>query len=45
MVDIVSIKYCKHYGWIVYAVDAEGNQLWEADYYPNKKILKKAFQC
>ncbi len=44
MVDIVSF-HDRHYGWIVYAVDAEGNQLWEADYYPNKTMLQRAFEC
>lgn len=44
MTDIVSYYDGSRFGWVVFAVDAEGNQLWEAQYYPNKKQLKEAFQ-
>jgi hypothetical protein len=33
------------WGWVVYALDEHCNQLWDAQYYPNKKMLKKAFDA
>lgn len=43
MVDIECYFLNKKNGWVVFAIDKEGNQLWNADFYPNRKILKKCW--
>ena len=34
-----AIKHGPTWGWVVFAVDAEGNQLWDAQYFANRASL------
>jgi hypothetical protein len=43
MTDIISYYDGPRFGWVVICVDAEGNQLWEAQYFPNRTQLKEEF--
>ncbi len=43
MVDIVCYWASDCRSWICYAVDADGYQLWEADYFPNRARMAEAF--
>jgi len=39
MTDLVCY-FDKAFGWVLYAIDKDGNQLWDAQYFPNKTALK-----
>ena len=41
MTDIIFYYDGYAFGWVVICVDAEGNQIWEAQYSANRKNLKK----
>ena len=46
MTDIIIYYDGPRFGWVVICVDAEGNQLWEAQYFqyfPNRTQLKESF--
>ena len=43
MIDIKCYYLNKKDGWVLFAVDHEGNQLWDAEFYPNRKILQKCW--
>ena len=43
MTDIIIYYDGPRFGWVVFGVDAEGNQLWEAQYFPNRTQLKESF--
>lgn len=39
MTNIVCFYDRQFRSWVVFATDAEGNQLWDAQYYANKEAL------
>jgi hypothetical protein len=39
MIDLICY-FDRLFGWVLYAVDQNGNQLWDAQYFPNKEKLK-----
>ena len=41
MTDIIS--YWDGKMWIVFCVDSDGNQIWDAEVYPNRKALRLGF--
>jgi len=44
MTDLVKF-YDKHsHIWIVFSVDKDGNQLGDAEFYPNKRVMQSARQ-
>jgi hypothetical protein len=43
MTDIVCYYLNKKAGWVVYAKDNIGNQIWDAEYFPNRKMLARSF--
>jgi hypothetical protein len=43
MVEILYYYDGPRFGWVVTCHDAEGNQLWDAQYFPNKRALAEAF--
>lgn len=42
MTDIVCFWAADARTWIMYAVDGEGNQLWDAQYFPNRRVMEQA---
>jgi len=39
MADLICY-FDRSFGWVLYSVDIDGNQLWDAQYFPNKKAMK-----
>jgi len=44
MTDVISFWASDCRSWIVVCLDFEGNQIWDAIYFPNKNKLMEAFQ-
>jgi hypothetical protein len=44
MADFICYYDGPRFGWVVFPVDAEGFQVQEARYYPNKKELMESFK-